>query len=128
MPSSTTTLPVKSLTGATAIALTLLLAACQRNEAPTPGAAGSSANPPAATSSAPAAMPTAPDGPAGGSTGPSGSGNTGGASGSGAAGGVTGSGAMPPASSASEPMGQAMPPPVSGASSAVPMPAEKASQ
>lgn len=50
---------------ASALALGTLLVACQRQEAPTPGVAGGTANPPAAASSGPAVVPTVPESPDG---------------------------------------------------------------
>jgi hypothetical protein len=49
------------LHAAGAIVLATLLVACQRNDAPTPGVSGNSANPPATSASAPPAMPAAPE-------------------------------------------------------------------
>ena len=54
--------PVRSHIAAAALVLALgALTACQRKEAPTPGVAGSTANPPAAAGSAPAAVPSTGD-------------------------------------------------------------------
>jgi hypothetical protein len=51
----------RSLAAGMAVASLALLAACQRNEAPTPGVAGGSANAPAAASSEPATTPATGD-------------------------------------------------------------------
>jgi len=50
-----------ALRAAGAMALLTLLVACQRNEAPTPGVAGSSAHPPAAGASTPTTVPSVPE-------------------------------------------------------------------
>lgn len=91
---------------AAAVASLLLVAACQRNEAPTPGVAGSTANAPAAASSAPATVPTTGDAQVGagkspGAPGPSGRSAPEGVSGS--------SGTLPAPSSAPDPAASGMP-------------------
>lgn len=56
----------------TAVALAAVLTvACQRKEAPTPGVAGGTANPPAAVTSTPETVPAAPSSPGEGGTGKS---------------------------------------------------------
>lgn len=98
---------------------TLLLAACQRNEAPTPGVAGGTANPPAVSASEPAAVPVVPQSP-------DGAGGTGKSPGVETPAGSSGSGGATPAPTAepTQPAASALPaiPPADAPGTAVPTP------